>query len=277
MATMEELNTVHTEELGAVTTVTAGATVDFEVVLTPQTIDGGELGTFNVSTSDSTIFTADYAGTTNSKTVTVSYTVPTDAVAGTSISLNFEATDNKSGQTNSAAATINVGSGIPEMVSVSNIQGSYTSTSTDNQMMFVLGTDGVTTEGATSTDGDLAFTWQTTYGYSICSPNAQWIHDLFDLNDINYTTSDKKETKIQKYDGSVAFADLTAEDLDTMTITTETLTGGGNGVQGLNEGDVVVFETQDGRKGALLVKTNAKVTKNMTADFKYQATSSAGK
>ena len=63
-----------------------------------------------------------------------------------------------------------------------------------------------------------------------------------------------------------------------MNVTTSTVAGGGNGVQNHNEGDIVVFETADGRKGALLVTTNAKITKYMTADLMYQASpASAGK
>lgn len=258
------------------TSVTPGSTVDFSVVLTPQTIDKGELGAFTVrDNNDSTIYTDDFSKETNSKTVTVSYTVPETAVAGTTITLTFEAVDGKSGQSNAAQANITVVSGVPQMVTANNIQSTYNSTTLDNKMMFVLGSDGVTLDGGNSTDGDLAFVWQNDYGYSICSPNADWIAELFSYNGVTYTTSDKKITKIQRYNGDVTFDNLTAEDLDSLTVTTETVQGGGNGVQDLNEGDVIVFETQDGRKGALEVITNAKVTKNMTANLKYQATSSS--
>jgi hypothetical protein len=143
-------------------------------------------------------------------------------------------------------------------------------------MMYVLGADGVTTANGSSTDGDLAFVWQNTYGYSICSPDAEWIKTLFSYNGQNYTTSDKKNTKIMKYNGS--WDDLNQETINALQITSETVDGGGNGVQNLGQDDIIVYETADGRKGALLVKTNAKVTKYMTADLKYQKTpASSGK
>ncbi len=257
------------------TTVTAapGDAVHFVATLTPDVLNKGELGSFSIETADGTqLFTKEFTGS-NTDSASFDYTIPADATVGEDITLTFRATDGKSGTQSFTTATITVALGLPEILSASAIQSSYVSTTLSNTMTFVLGADACSTTGGTSTEGDLAFVYQNTYGYSVCSPNAGWIHDLYSYNGINYTTADKKETKIQLYTGN--WADLTQEAINKLTVTTSSLTGGGNGVQNLNEGDIVVFETADGRKGALLVKTNAKITKNMTADLMYQKTAAS--
>ncbi len=255
-----------------VTTAAPGDTVVFSVYLSPDHVNKGELGAFSISADSTEIFTKAFSGTAVDS-LTYDYIVPADATVGKDIVLTFKAVDGKSNKENTTTASVTVKAGLPEILSASAIQSNYISTSLTNSMMFVLGADACTTADGNSTDGDLAFVWQNTYGYSVCSPNASWIHDLYTPNGINYTTADKKETKIQLYTGN--WADLTQEAINNLTVTTSTVAGGGNGVQNLNEGDIVVFETADGRKGALLVKTNAKVTKNMTADFMYQKTAAS--
>ena len=255
-------------------TADPGDIVTFAVTLTPDAANKGELGDFSVSDSANFSMDSTFSGS-NSASFNVKYTVPEDA-ANTTITLTFTAIDGKSGYSTTESARIIVGSGLPEIVETKDVKATYVSTTLENNMMYVLGADGVTTANGSSTDGDLAFVWQNTYGYSICSPDAQWIHDLFAANGQNYTTSDKKNTKIMKYNGN--WDDLNQETINALQITSETVSGGGNGVQNLNEGDIVVYETADGRKGALKVNTNTKVTKYMTADLKYQKTpASSGK
>ena len=258
------------------TTAAPGDVVSYSVTLTPDAINNGELGDFFIETADGTeLFSQSFTGG-NSDSVTYDYTVPSDATVGEDITLTFRAIDGKSGIETSTNATITVEIGLPEIVSAKDIQSNYVSTTLSNNMMFVLGESSCTTADGNSTDGDLAFVYQSTYGYSVCSPNADWISTLYSYNGVTYTTSDKNETKIALYNGN--WADLDQTTINDLTVTTSTVAGGGNGVQNLNEGDIVVFETADGRKGALLVKTNAKVSKYMTADLMYQATpASAGK
>jgi len=258
-------------------TVAPGEAVTFAVSVNPDAIDGGYLGDVSiVLASDNTgLFDTTLSGT-SSQQFDYIYTVPADAAVGTDITLNFTATDAKTGITKTTAATIYVASGLPEIVTASDIISNYVSNSKDNDMMFILEETGVSTGGGDVTNGDLAFVYQNTYGYSVVSPNSAWIASLYSYNNITYTTADKRETKIALYSG--AWADLTQETINDLDITTSTVAGGGNGLQNLNEGDIVVFETADGRKGALLVKTNAKISMYMTADFAYQATAgTAGK
>lgn len=257
-----------------------GETVTFDVVLTPDAINSVNLGTFTISQNlDSTIYTQDMQGASNSKTVSFDYTVPSDATLGNDIVLSFMITDPNGNNPASKVATITVGTSTPQLVDAHGMQATYTSTTLADNFMFKLGTSHVTMVNGNATDGDLAFVWQNTYGYSVVSPDCPWITELYGYNNITYSTADKKTTKIMKYTAGT-WADLTAGAIDSLTVTTSTVSsanGSGNGVQGLNQGDIVVYQTADGRKGALLVKTNAKTTKYMTADLKYQGTSSAGK
>ncbi|MBN2664451.1 MAG: hypothetical protein JXR68_12445 [Bacteroidales bacterium] len=258
------------------TTAAPGDVVSYSVTLTPDAINNGELGDFFIETADGTqLYSQSFTGG-NTDTLSYDYTVPANAVVGEDITLTFRAIDGKSGVEASTNATITVEIGLPDIVSATDIQTNYVSTSLANSMMFVLGETSCTTADGNSTDGDLAFVYQNTYGYSVCSPNATWIADLYNYNGVTYNTSNKNETKIALYNGN--WADLDQTTINNLTVTTSTVAGGGNGVQNLNEGDIVIFETADGRKGALLVKTNAKISMYMTADLMYQATpASAGK
>ncbi|MBN2892677.1 MAG: hypothetical protein JXL97_12485 [Bacteroidales bacterium] len=250
-----------------------GDVVTFSFILTPAT--DGELGDFSITDADGNeLFAATYSGN-SSEEDSIQYTVPTDAVVGTDIVLTFTALDGKSGNQTTRTRGINVQSGIPEIVTATNITSDYSSTTLANNMMFDLTPTGVELEGGDYADGELAFVWQTTYGYSVCSPDAGWIADLYSYNGITYSTSDKQTTKIMKYTG--AWADLTQEAINALSITSETVTGGGNGVQYLTAGDIIVYETEDGRKGALLVNTNSKIEKHMNADLMFQAEGTAAK
>ncbi len=253
-----------------------GDTVKFSVQLTPDI--KGELG--DVSVTDNGSFKKDTSlNGTSTVTLNYEYVVPANADTSKFISIVVTAIDGKSGESNTETFNIKVSvkpPSYPEIVSTKDVKATYISTTLTNEMMYVLGTDGVTTANGSSTDGDLAFVWQNTYGYSVCSPDAQWIADLFIANGVTYTTSDKKNTKIQKYSGN--WADLNEETINALQITSETVQGGGNGVQGLSEGDILIYETADGRKGAIKITSNAKITKYMTADFVYQKTpASSGK
>ena len=255
----------------------AGTVVKIVYTLTPDAVNNGELGDFEVTDGDGkTIKTATYSGT-SSKTDSLEYTVPNDATVGSKITLNFTAKDGKSGLSNTVGFDITIVSLVPELVIKTGKQATYVSTSLNSTQWFKLGTDDVTLVDANSTDIDLAFVWNgtTTYLYSVVSPDAQWIVDLYAANSITYNKTNKKNTKIQKYTGN--WDTLDKEAINNLTITSSTVSGGGNGVQNLTVGDVLVFQTADGRKGALKITSNAKVIKHMTVDIKYQQTASAAK
>ena len=151
------------------------------------------------------------------------------------------------------------------LIEYSNITLQYISTSLYNNMMLIT-SDGTTADG-NSTNGDIALIWQSTYGYSLCSPDAEWITELYSWNGITYTTDDKKHTKIMLL-SSANFDDINADYLEELNITEQTVAGGGVGVTDLYVSDIVAFETNTGKKGVLQVVTNSKLTKNMTMDIK---------
>jgi len=253
-------------------TVKPGENININVTLVPDKANNGKLGNFYITDISGASIYSNYFSGSESVNFDIQYTVPADA-GGSVLQLIFHAEEGNTGKYSTDTAIINVEYSI--IIEDYNVKATYVSTSLENQMMYILNNDGVTTDGGTSTSGDLAFVWQSAYGYSICSPDAEWITMLFEANGLNYTTNDKKNTKIMKYNGN--WDDLNDASINELSITSETLEGGGNGVQNLNEGDIVIFETSDGRKGALKVKTNAKITKNMIADFKYQEIGNSGK
>lgn len=248
-----------------------GDTIYIVYSLTPDALEKGELGDLTIlNTVDSTeLRTQNYTGTI-SITDSLEFIVSPDAIEGSIITLSFSVIDTKSGIETKEYCQITVELGYPTIFTANDVQSNYISTSLDNNMIFNLEETGVTMKGGNFSDGELAFVWQDNYGYSIVSPNSSWITTLYNsqIPTITYTTDDKQETQIMVYSGS--WADLTQKDIDGLEITPESITGGGIGVQKLAEGDIIVFETEDGRKGALLVKTNAKASKYLIADLKYQ-------
>lgn len=248
-----------------------GDTIYIVYSLTPDALEKGELGDLTIlNTVDSTeLRTQNYTGTI-SITDSLEFIVSPDAIEGSIITLTFSVIDTKSGLETKEYCQITVELGYPTIFTANDIQANYISTSLDNNMIFNLEETEVTMEDGNFSDGELAFVWQNEYGYSIVSPNSSWITTLYGSQTpvIIYTTDDKQETQIMVYSGS--WADLTQKDIDGLEITPESITGGGIGVQKLAEGDIIVFETEDGRKGALLVKTNAKASKYLIADLKYQ-------
>ena len=92
----------------------AGTVVKFVYVLTPDAINNGELGDFEVTDSTGKVLkSATYSGT-SSKTDSLTYTVPNTANVGSTITLNFTAKDGKSGNSNTINADIKVFSLVPE-------------------------------------------------------------------------------------------------------------------------------------------------------------------
>ncbi|MBN2892678.1 MAG: hypothetical protein JXL97_12490 [Bacteroidales bacterium] len=250
------------------TYATQGETVSFVYVIIPDLLSDGELGEFYVRDSiGSEYFHEIYSGL-NSVTDSFLYTVPDSAALGDTIKFVFTAVDGNSDYVTTSYAVIIVDEGYPEIVEASNITSEFISTSLTTKMMFDLTSSGVTMEDGQFIDGELAFIWYDTIGYSICSPNADLIALLFNENGITYSTEDKQVTKIMKYIGD--WKDLTQTSINNLSIISDTLYNGDIGVLDLIEGDIIVFETTDGRKGALLVNTNSKAEKLMNSDLKFQ-------
>lgn len=161
------------------------------------------------------------------------------------------------------------------MKEYTGVSFTYTSTELTDNNMFNAETGAVLSASGAAADMDLAFVWQSTYGYSVVSPDSEWMKTLWGYNSLNYNTTDKSTTKIAI--SSKNFDTVTAADLQDMSVTTAVATGGGNGVQGVSTGNVIEFETADGYKGLMKVNSSSKVTKYMTADFKVVAPAAAAK
>lgn len=263
----------------------AGTVVKFVYVLTPDAINNGELGDFEVTDSTGTkIKSATYSGT-SSKTDSVTYTVPNNAVVGSTITLNFTATDGKSGKTNTMSADIKVVSLMPEIATVTGKQVLYVSTNASTPMGWQFTTDAVNITNANSNDADLTFFFNDARRQQIWSADAKANTDQAAYSTWTYSTTGKKQTKVQKYTGSKTFDQLTKEDINGITVTgTVPYTNSGYGVTMLQAGDICIFQLADGRKGAFKVAaSNPPYTKslllssNVTLDLKFQKTASAAK
>ena len=239
----------------------------FSINLIPEIANGGELGKFRIISDGEELYNQDYSGFEN-QNIEFVYTVPLDAL-NKDIILKLYATDGISNRTTSQDVIIHVSDvNYPQINTVTNVTANYVSTTLDNEMMFLLDSAGVTLGGGDETDGQLAFIWHYIYGFGILSPNAEFIASLYAYNGITYTINDKEETKIKLYSGN--WDELNALTISQLNITSDVVEGGGNGVQELETGDILVFETEDGRKGALKITNTAKISMFLTADIKYQ-------
>lgn len=245
-----------------------------------QTVDAGSSIAFTgvvTSTGEITEVRFFVGGTQFGETVTTfsdntSYTFRVDV---DSIDADFEfkvqATDELDQMSyKSVNITVNT---TPTMSEYTGKNMSYTSTTLADNCMFNAVTGTVLMANGTAADMDFAFCWQTTYGYSIVSPDATWIQDLWGVNSVTYVTSDKSNTKFATYTAK-AYADITAGDLNSIAISSSaTVTGGGNGYQYLSSGDLIAFITADGYKGVIEFTNPAKITKTCTVNAKVVAPS----
>lgn len=158
----------------------------------------------------------------------------------------------------------------PEIQTFTGKQFTFTTTDPNSSFLLNAETGAVMGANGTAADMDLAFAWNGTSNllYSVVSPDNTWIAEIFSINGKTYSTADKNKTKIQKYTGD--FATLDAETIDGMTITSETTTSGGNGVNNVAANDLIAFETADGLKGVIKIGNMSKVTKYLTVDMVVQ-------
>ncbi len=263
-------------------TAVPGETVSFTAVVTPDALNGVDLGKLTISVNtDSVIYTKDFAGESSSDSVIFSYTVPSTAKVGNDIILSFKIVDKSGNNPASTVANITVGA---NLVTTSKTI-TYNSTSTSTPLGLTLKSDGADIFTADQTTSpDLVYFAQSTYGHTIWSPDAKAIANQDGYSSWNYSVSSPKATAIQKYAGD--FSELDASTLDTLTVTGESpadYPAGGIGADHLKVGDIYVFKTADGRKGAFKVTSASTITKgilydsNITLDLVYQANASSGK
>jgi hypothetical protein len=266
-------------------TAAPGDAVSFKVILSPDAINGGELGELTIKADTQQVAQKTFSGTQSDSTTFI-FTVPSTAKIGSTIQLTFTAVDGKSGQSSTVGALITVGQNIPEIVSKTKITSNFISDNLDNKAGIILGSDDVQFVAANNADADLEYAYNgQSYHNSIVSPDCPWLKDVYSANGLAYDYSTQKHALLKKYSGTKSFADLTAEDISnlssdlTSSSTLNSTSGTGNGVTDLNNGDVIIFKTKDGRYGALKVdviskaKANgAKFEASITFDIKYQST-----
>lgn len=258
-----------------------GQTVTIKVVLTPDVMNNGEVGDLVVTDADGNEVYSKTYNSANSVEDSVSYTIPQTAQVGSEITLTFTAKDGKSGKTSSKNATITVISLVPELVIETNKTATYVTTNMNSTQWFKLGTNSIELVNATSLDADIAtgYNGASNVGHVILAPNNPWFVDSYGANGITYSTSGRKATKIMKYTGNLTYDQLTKEVLNGMTVTTNTFNNG-NGCNLVKPGDIYIFETVDGRKGAIKINSinptsptkEAALTATMNVDIKYQKT-----
>lgn len=261
--------------------IQAGQTYDFEVKLSPDGTNKGEVEKVTildagVAFSDSTF------NSTVDVTYKFSYKVADDAVEGAEINLVVEARD-VSGEMSSETIAMKVGAPAISEILTEDVNYVFTTTGGNENMGIVFSETGISP--SVGDDADLSYVWHGGTGNGIVSPNNPIIfHIVETLNPggTTYDASTKKETKVAKYTGDIAFDDFTKESINELDITTDTWgysTSVGNGVQP-DVNDIIVFETEDGRKGAFLVtsfqyanKTDASLEGKVT--FQKDVNSSA--
>ncbi len=199
------------------------------------------------------------------------YEVPANLAEGSSVTITFSASNKDGEASEDFTFTVATGGGDePEAEVVEYTGKTLTWNSTSKTSTTALVVDGGSVE-AIGTNSDVVFAWQNTYGYSLVSPDAEWITDLYDANSITYATDDKNHTKLEKV--TSAWDDIDVAFLEALSITEADLSGGGVGVEDLAAGDIVVFETADGKFGAIKVTTagakkNTMIEKSITVDVK---------
>lgn len=115
---------------------------------------------------------------------------------------------------------------------------------------------------------DFALCTYTSTGASLVSPDAVWLTQLYAANN-SQVYSSNTATKLERV--TTDFATIDAAYLEALTVNNTALEGvdQGFGITTLVNGDVIVFETSAGKKGALKVSI-AKTTETITIDVRIQ-------
>jgi len=248
----------------------AGETSDFEIKLIPDpTMDAG-IGRFVISEGEKVLVDTNYNNLEEPVIFNFSYTVSENAECGEEILLSVEVTEFEEGETTIESIEMNVYCGQPIITDMGSLI--YTSATIEEDFIIACNNYGAEVVNGNSTDGDIAFVWNYNLGYTLVSPNAEWIANIYSYNGITYNISDKRETKIALYTGEIDWSEFTDEIISELEVNSSTIADSGNGVQNLQDGDIIIFETEDGRRGILKVMLDSKVTQTMGFEIKYQST-----
>jgi hypothetical protein len=246
-----------------------GDTISYKIVLNADVDKDGEIGTFKISSQNEVFFTKEFENKTNDS-LNFDFIVPLTVFVGEDLLVYFSVTDKNSGITTSKNGKISILQSYKQTVFKENLTLNFDPSSMDKFMMIYITNDEVLLENANSINSDIAFVWDVVLRYCIVSPNSPFINNIFQSQTppINYSYLNKKQTKIQLYEGS--WSDLTNEFFHNLTVTSNTIETFGNGLADIEEGTILLFETQDNRKGAIQVTTNAKTNKYISFNILYQ-------
>lgn len=250
-------------------TVFTGDTCEFTIELQPDIVEENKIGRFLIAEGTEILVDTNFNGYKYGLDYKFTYYVSENTNHKDEIQLYFEVSDSDCGHISSDEITLTVLKKFPEITEKLNLKLTYSSTCLDSTFILKLDDEANVVNGY-FLSGDLAFAWHHEYGYQILSPNSEWIKTLLSYNAVEYNLENRQNTKIELYIGSFKFDDFTSEDIESLVVTGNEIEQGGNGVQNLLENDILIFETQDGRKGVLRVGTQSKVTKNLNVDVKYQ-------
>lgn len=153
------------------------------------------------------------------------------------------------------------GSGVEETTSGTikavNTTLNYESTKANSALNNSLSASTGSVVALTSSDADLVFLYQDSYGKMVASPNADYISQLRGYNNYGGYTKPSRYTNIKKVSNSLNYyADI--ETLANMSVSSDYIGGKqslGKGVSNLSSGDVIIYETSSGEKGALQITT----------------------
>jgi len=121
---------------------------------------------------------------------------------------------------------------------------------------------------------DFAFLYSPDYGYMLCSPDAPFLSTTLTEGGQSYSTSAKNHTKFELR--NVSWGSIEENYLNEALIVDNAIAGNallGSGIVNLAASQIILFQTSDGRKGALKVESTTKSGKVLTLTVKVQKTS----
>ena len=156
--------------------------------------------------------------------------------------------------------------GVSGSIKIVNTTLTYNSNLSNANLKSAFSASSGSSVALSSSDADIVFMWQSTYGNIAASPNASIISQIRSYNSISYTAP-SRYTKIKKVSNSISYyADI--ETLANMSVSTDYVYGDKNlgyGISNFSNGDVIIYETSSGEKGALqLSSTMSKVSGTIT-------------
>lgn len=269
--------------------IAPGESYTFEITMTPDMVEEGQVGDMTIAEGSVVLDSASFNSSSEVKH-SFTYTVASDAVEGTDISLAVEVFDAVSGNGSTETISITVGA-VPNVVvshtalTLNYDNGSTGFASSTPMLKIEKDMDNATVNCTVvgPEEGNVGLVYQSQYGNALASPDASWLETMYTINGASYSANGKTHTKLMKFTGD--YDALTVEDIQNMTVTEEYLAGNdanGVAVDNLASGDYVAFETADGVKGVFKVTASkgtekgTKATSDITMDVKVLYEAGAG-